>query len=527
MDFLAPRASATPDRPALIWGQRALTYRELEAWAHALAEQFARAGITAGSRVAALLPREPAAVAAIHALARLGAVLVPLNLRLTPTEMRSQLAQSRATHILTTAGTAARGRAVAREERVLEITLGEALEQPRIANEAPESANRRSPFAIPNTQSARPFVTLFTSGTTGTPKAAVLTAANFYWSAVASAFRLGVLPHDRWLLTLPLYHVGGLSILFRSALYGTAVVLPEAEGSFEPEWLYETAAKQRVTLVSLVRSGKVSLVLADELGTVNDLAMCGARPLALSLALILEEGLAMAELWQITQSLHTAAQAVGVSITTGDTKVVDRGKGDGVYINTTGIGLIPPGVHIAPERARPGDLIIINGPIADHGIAIMSVREGLEFETAIVSDSAPLHDLVATLLAVGGEGVHVLRDPTRGGVASATNEIAQKAHIGIRLDENRIPVRDEVKGACEILGFDPLYVANEGKCIAIVAPEVADAVLESMQQHPHGKEAAIIGEVVAEHPGRVFMRSRIGGLRVVDMISGEQLPRIC
>jgi len=262
-------------------------------------------------------------------------------------------------------------------------------------------------------------------------------------------------------------------------------------------------------------------------GTVNDLAMCGARPLALSLALILEEGLAMAELWQITQSLHTAAQAVGVSITTGDTKVVDRGKGDGVYINTTGIGLIPPGVHIAPERARPGDLIIINGPIADHGIAIMSVREGLEFETAIVSDSAPLHDLVATLLAVGGEGVHVLRDPTRGGVASATNEIAQKAHIGIRLDENRIPVRDEVKGACEILGFDPLYVANEGKCIAIVAPEVADAVLESMQQHPHGKEAAIIGEVVAEHPGRVFMRSRIGGLRVVDMISGEQLPRIC
>ena len=252
MDFLAPRASATPDRPALIWGQRALTYRELEAWAHALAEQFARAGITAGSRVAALLPREPAAVAAIHALACLGAVLVPLNLRLTPTEMRSQLAQSRATHILTTAGTAARGRAVAREERVLEITLGEELEQPRIANEASESANRRSPFAIPNTQSDRPFVALFTSGTTGTPKAAVLTAANFYWSAVASAFRLGVLPHDRWLLTLPLYHVGGLSILFRSALYGTAVVLPEAEGSFEPEWLYETAAKRRVTLVSLV-----------------------------------------------------------------------------------------------------------------------------------------------------------------------------------------------------------------------------------------------------------------------------------
>ncbi|NOZ72382.1 MAG: hydrogenase expression/formation protein HypE, partial [Chloroflexi bacterium] len=218
-------------------------------------------------------------------------------------------------------------------------------------------------------------------------------------------------------------------------------------------------------------------------GTVNDLAMCGATPLGLSCGLILEEGLAMEELWRLVQSMQEAAQAVGVPIVTGDTKVVDRGKGDGVYINTTGIGLIPEGVNIAPERARSGDVVIINGPIADHGIAIMSVREGLEFETAIVSDSAPLHDLVSAMLAVGGEGIHVLRDPTRGGVASATNEIAQKAHIGIRLDEQSIPVRDEVKGACEILGFDPLYVANEGKCIAIVAPDVAEAVLEAMRQH--------------------------------------------
>ncbi len=262
-------------------------------------------------------------------------------------------------------------------------------------------------------------------------------------------------------------------------------------------------------------------------GTVNDLAMCGAQPLALSVGMILEEGLAMAELWQVVRSLQAAAQAVGVPVVTGDTKVVDRGKGDGLYINTAGLGLVPAGVSISPQRAQPGDVVLISGSIAEHGIAIMSVREGLEFETAILSDSAPLHDLVAAMLAAGGEGVHVLRDPTRGGVASVVNEIAQQAQVGIRLVEKDIPVREDVAGACEILGFDPLYVANEGKCLAIVAPEAAEVVLAAMRAHPRGQGAAVIGHVVADHPGRVFLRSRVGGLRVVDMLSGEQLPRIC
>jgi hydrogenase expression/formation protein HypE len=262
-------------------------------------------------------------------------------------------------------------------------------------------------------------------------------------------------------------------------------------------------------------------------GTVNDLAMCGARPLALSAGLILEEGLPMEDLWRVVQSMQAAAQAVGVPIVTGDTKVVDRGKGDGVFINTAGIGLIPPGIQVAPQRARPGDLVLISGAIAVHGIAIMSVREGLTFETALESDSAPLHDLVSRILDVAGGDVHVLRDPTRGGVASALNEIAGSARVGIQLDEASLPLAEEVRGACEILGLDPLYVANEGKCLAIVAPDVAEAVLAAMREHPLGREAAVIGRVVGEHSGRVTMRSRIGGTRVVDMLSGEQLPRIC
>ena len=262
-------------------------------------------------------------------------------------------------------------------------------------------------------------------------------------------------------------------------------------------------------------------------GTVNDLAMCGARPLYLSAGFILEEGLPMEELWRIVQSMATAAAAAGVCIVTGDTKVVERGKGDGIFINTAGIGLIPPGMQISPERARPGDVVLINGPIASHGIAIMSVREGLEFETTLESDSAALNGLVADILDAGGEAVHVLRDPTRGGVASSLNEIAAQARVGFLLDEVSIPIQEEVRGACEILGFDPLYVANEGKCLVIVAPEAADAVLTAMRDHPLGRETAIIGEVVADHPRKVFLRSRIGGLRVVDMLSGEQLPRIC
>ena len=262
-------------------------------------------------------------------------------------------------------------------------------------------------------------------------------------------------------------------------------------------------------------------------GTVNDLAMCGARPLGLSAGFILEEGLPMEQLWQVVRSMQAAAQAAGAPIVTGDTKVVDRGKGDGVFINTAGLGLIPAGVQIAPRRARPGDVVLINGAIAVHGIAIMSVREGLEFETDLLSDSAPLHELVARMLDLGGEQIHVLRDPTRGGVASALNEIAAQAGIGIRLDERAIPIAEEVRGACEILGLDPLYVANEGKCLAIVARESAEAVLATMRTHPLGHDAAIIGEVVDDHPGKVFLRSRIGGLRVVDMLSGEALPRIC
>jgi|BarGraNGADG00212_2_1021979.scaffolds.fasta_scaffold04767_6 hydrogenase expression/formation protein HypE len=262
-------------------------------------------------------------------------------------------------------------------------------------------------------------------------------------------------------------------------------------------------------------------------GTVNDLAMCGARPLALSAGFILEEGLAMTDLWRIVQSMGQAAQRVGVPIATGDTKVVDHGKGDGIYINTSGVGIIPANVHISPTRARPGDVVIVSGRIAVHGIAIMSVREGLEFETALESDSAPLADLVSRVLAAGSEGVHVLRDPTRGGVSSALNEIAGQARVGIRLVEASIPIDDAVRGACEILGLDPLYVANEGKCIAIVAREVAEAVLAAFREDPLGQQAAIIGEVVPEHPSKVYMRSRIGGMRVVDMLSGEQLPRIC
>jgi hydrogenase expression/formation protein HypE len=262
-------------------------------------------------------------------------------------------------------------------------------------------------------------------------------------------------------------------------------------------------------------------------GTVNDLAMCGARPLYLSLGLILEEGFPMEDLWRVVRSIQGAAQEAGVDVATGDTKVVDRGKGDGVFINTTGLGLIPPRIHISPRQARPGDAVLISGAIAVHGIAVLSVREGLEFETTLESDTAPLNGLVEALLQAVGPEVHVLRDPTRGGLSSALNEIASSAGVGIVLEEVSIPIWDEVKGACEILGLDPLYMANEGKCLAIVAGEEAEPALEAMRSHPLGREAAIIGQVVEQHPGTVVLRSRVGGRRVVDMLSGEQLPRIC
>jgi hydrogenase expression/formation protein HypE len=262
-------------------------------------------------------------------------------------------------------------------------------------------------------------------------------------------------------------------------------------------------------------------------GTVNDLAMCGARPAAISAGFILEEGLPMEDLWRITRSMRAAAEEVNVPIVTGDTKVVDRGKGDGVFINTAGIGIVWAGVEVSPRRARPGDVILVSGSIAVHGIAIMSVREGLEFDTTLESDSASLTAMVEKLLEAGGDGVHVLRDPTRGGVASALNEIAAQARVGVRIDERLLPIREEVRGACEILGFDPLYVANEGKCLVIVDRDSADRVLEAMRGDPLGAEAVAIGEIVEDHPGKVYMRSTVGGSRVVDMLSGEQLPRIC
>jgi hydrogenase expression/formation protein HypE len=254
--------------------------------------------------------------------------------------------------------------------------------------------------------------------------------------------------------------------------------------------------------------------------------MCGSRPLYLSAGFILEEGTPIQDFWRVVQSMRLAADAAGVQLVTGDTKVVDRGKADKIFINTSGVGIVPDGVDINPARARAGDKILLSGPIAVHGIAIMSVREGLEFETEISSDTASLAGLVETILAVS-KNIHVLRDPTRGGVTSALSEIAQSAGAGMILDEAAIPITEELKGACEILGLDPLYVANEGKLLAIVPPGDASDVLAAMKSHPLAKEAALIGEVTAEHPGFVLMKTRVGGTRVVDMLSGEQLPRIC
>lgn len=261
-------------------------------------------------------------------------------------------------------------------------------------------------------------------------------------------------------------------------------------------------------------------------GTVNDLSMCGARPLHLSCAFIIEEGLPMEDLWRVVLSMQRAASQAGVTIVTGDTKVVDKGKGDRLFINTSGVGVVEGTIDIGPHRARPGDAIIVNGPVGVHGIAIMSVREGLEFESQIQSDTAPLNGLTQEILRAGSD-VHVLRDPTRGGVASALNEIAASSKLGIQISEEAIPLHDDVRGACEILGLDPLYVANEGKLLAFVAQASAPRVLEAMRAHPLGRDSVVIGEVVAEHPGVVIMKSRIGGTRVVDMLSGEQLPRIC
>ncbi|MDE3165106.1 MAG: hydrogenase expression/formation protein HypE [Acidobacteriota bacterium] len=262
-------------------------------------------------------------------------------------------------------------------------------------------------------------------------------------------------------------------------------------------------------------------------GTVNDLAMGGARPLFLSAAFIIEEGLPMETLARVVASLRDAAAAAGVQVVTGDTKVVEKGSGDGIFINTSGIGLVPEGVHLSASHARPGDRVLLSGPIGDHGIAILAQREGLEFETTVASDSAALHTLTAAMLAAAAGGIRCMRDPTRGGVSSALNEIAAQSAAGIELDERAIPIREEVRGACELLGLDPLYVANEGKLLAIAAPEAADAVLDAMRRHPLGAHASLAGAVTAAHPGMVTMRTLVGPTRIVDMLAGDQLPRIC
>jgi hydrogenase expression/formation protein HypE len=261
-------------------------------------------------------------------------------------------------------------------------------------------------------------------------------------------------------------------------------------------------------------------------GTVNDLAVGGAVPRFLAAAFILEEGLALDDLRRIVASMREACDAAGVALVTGDTKVVDRGKGDQVFITTTGIGLVPEGRSLSIRNARPGDRILLSGTIGDHGIAIMSVREGIEFETVLESDTAPLAELTEAMLTAC-PFIRCMRDPTRGGLSSALNELAAASRVGVRLTEAAIPVRPEVHAACEMLGLDPLYVANEGKLIAVVPPEDADRLVEVMRRHPLGRNAAVIGEVVADHPGLVLLRSLVGGDRVVTLLAGEQLPRIC
>jgi len=261
-------------------------------------------------------------------------------------------------------------------------------------------------------------------------------------------------------------------------------------------------------------------------GTVNDLSMSGARPLFLSAGFIIEEGFPLSSLQTIVASMQKTAGEAGVKIVTGDTKVVNRAAADGIFINTAGIGLIPGGVKISGSSARPGDRVLLSGSIGDHGVAILSSREGLQFSTTLQSDCAPLNGLVAAILEVSKE-VRCLRDPTRGGLSSTLNELARQSGVGIWVEEDRIPVKEEVKGACELLGFDPLILANEGKLVAVVDAGAAEMILRRMKAHPRGREAAIIGEVRAEPKGKVILRTRIGLTRIMDMMVGEPLPRIC
>jgi len=263
-------------------------------------------------------------------------------------------------------------------------------------------------------------------------------------------------------------------------------------------------------------------------GTVNDLSMSGARPLWLSAAFIIEEGLPLSDLEQIVASMAITAKEAGVQIVTGDTKVVDRGSADKLFINTAGVGLVPPGVTIAGDQARPGDAILVNGSIGDHGMTIMTQREGLQFASHLESDCAPLNGLVAGLLQTLPQGsIRSLRDPTRGGLATALNELALGSKVGIEIEEESLPVREPVRAACELLGLDPLYVANEGKLVAIVAHEAVDAALATLRAHRYGRDATLVGYVTEKYPGRVVLRTALGARRLVDMLAGEQLPRIC
>ncbi len=262
-------------------------------------------------------------------------------------------------------------------------------------------------------------------------------------------------------------------------------------------------------------------------GTVNDLAMCGAIPRFLSLSFIIEEGLSMQEFWDIVVSIKNACEEANVQVVTGDTKVVEKGSGDKIFINTTGVGSLHPKANISTSRVTEGDVLIINGEIAAHGITIMSKRTGLEFETSVVSDTQNLNFCIEKLLDHFGEDIHLLKDPTRGGLGTVLNEIARDTNLGVHIKQSQIPINDEVRGGCELLGLDPLYVANEGLFIAIVKKEIASQVLQLLQHTKEGARAAIIGEFTAEHPRKVLMESAIGGIRVVNMLLGAQLPRIC
>jgi hydrogenase expression/formation protein HypE len=309
-------------------------------------------------------------------------------------------------------------------------------------------------------------------------------------------------------------------------LFGNPILAPLNDGAiFEINGLRLAFSTDSFTVDPIFFPGGDIGELAVN-GTVNDIAMCGADPLFLSMGLIIEEGFPMQDLETIMKSMKSATLAAHVQLVTGDTKVVPKGTADRIFINTSGIGVVPEGVDVASHRARPGDKIIISGSLADHGITVLTQREGLRFASSLRSDTAALNHLVKKMLTPP-EGIHVLRDPTRGGVGTALNEIAGQSKVGLKIWESSLPVKAEVAGICELLGFDPLYLANEGKLLAFVAADQADRILGLMQADPLGKEACIIGEAVADHPGRVFMQTRIGGTRIVDMLTGEQLPRIC